>query len=170
MVNADWLGRLRSVAKTVAWSFDDVDDLAQEAAARLHRVGLTEWNELSYVVAKRAMIDWQRLRYGRRGSARAAGGEARWRAVSIDDPMRDPEWPADETWLLADHDVQREFDRVEARVTIPQMPWRRLTDRELYVWERRAGGATLREIGGELGVTESRVCQILSRTRQRLLR
>jgi DNA-binding CsgD family transcriptional regulator len=50
------------------------------------------------------------------------------------------------------------------------MPWRRLTDRELTMWEMRAGGASLASIGELYGVTESRVSQILSRSRAKLLR
>ena len=146
--------KLRGLATVVAFDLHDVDDLTQEAAIRLDRVGLTQWNGLAIVVAKRAMIDWQRQRFGRPWSARS---QAKWQT-----------WPVDDfAEVLGDHDPA--LDRAEARAVVEALPWRRLSDRDLLAWERRAAGATLREIGDELGVTDSRVCQILSRTRRRLL-
>ena len=144
--------RLYRLAHDLSWyGTTDVDDLVQEAALRLWRLNLPGWNGLAYIVAKRTMIDWLRKKYGR--------GYQR----------RPHELPED--WQTSDAcpDAARDYERAEARVVATQIRWRRLTDRQLLMLERRAAGATLRDIGDELGITESAVCSALKRCRDKLL-
>ena len=144
--------RLYRLAHDLSWyGTTDVDDLVQEAALRLWRLNLDGWNGLTYVVAKRTMIDWLRQKYGRRYQRRFE---------------QLPEaWQTDDTCP----DAARDFERAEARVVATQIRWRRLSGRQLLMLERRAGGATLREIGDELGITEQAVCIALRRSRDKLL-
>lgn len=167
----DWaqmLRWLRGIARRVAWYEADIDDLVQEAAIALHRVGLVECTSWSAIIAKREMIDWLRLRYGRKGSARARARHS----VQVHDGTDEVEsttWRSQRAVVscpTATHDLHR----AEVRATIERLPWNRLTDRELAMWEMRAGGASLASIGEVYGVTESRVCQIIGRTREKLLR
>lgn len=154
--------RLRGLARTLLANpraTDDWDDMVQVALVGLWRAGLLyrPWSQLLAIVAKRDMIDWIRVHYGRRGSARHTAGNP----DQLDDH---------ETWgrTLASRNAARDFDMAEARATLARLPWRRLSDREALIFELRAGGMTQRAIGDELGITESRVCQILSRARGRL--
>lgn len=68
----------------------------------------------------------------------------------------------------ADADGELELERVldvaEARWVLARL-YPRLSDRERFVLEMYAGGMTLREIGQALGVTESRVSQLLTQLR-----
>jgi RNA polymerase sigma factor for flagellar operon FliA len=61
-------------------------------------------------------------------------------------------------------DVLAQADRTELRDLLLQLPDRDRLVISLYFWE----GMVLREIGEVLGVTESRVCQILTRALERL--
>ena len=150
------LDQLRRLAVRVAWDWEDVEDLMQQGAIGLHRKGLEGWSGLAATVAHRDMVDWQRLRYGRVGSARS---NAKWRATSfgISEHLHALKW------------TEVEFKRVEDREFLRSLAWWRLSHRDIEMWEMRANGATLSEIGVEFGVSESRVCQVFAKTRKRLL-
>lgn len=62
--------------------------------------------------------------------------------------------------ILPDVRARAEFDRVEARVALPHAV-RRLDRREILVLAAITEGFTLREVAEELGVTESRVSQVV---------
>lgn len=133
--------------------------MVQEAALGLWRAGLLDrpWTSLTAVVAKRRMVDWIRRQYGRDGSIQA---RAPWPV-----PLEGHDLYGR---TMEDPNVDRGFHDAEVRATLAGLPWRRLTAREQLVFELRAGGMRQREIGRQIGVTESRVCQILARASARL--
>ena len=45
-----------------------------------------------------------------------------------------------------------------------------ISDRDLLIWERRCGGATLADIAGEVGLSTARVSQIVREVREKLWR
>lgn len=124
---------------------------------------------MSYLRYK--LYDWWRLEYGREmtsakrrqfknvpidAHARESirGGELLTHLEMIPSDVTDPE--------------EHVTDSLQAEFIVAVLNTGRFSDRERDVMRRRAEGKTLREIGDELGFTESRACQIIAKSKKKL--
>jgi len=119
------------------------------------------------------LYDWWRLEYGRH---QTSAKRHRLNNVPIDDftrphgRMRDGEPLTYIDTIPADVDDPEELavGTLQAEFILKALQRRSFSDTERRVLELRSEGMTLREIGEELGFTESRACQIIARARKKL--
>jgi len=118
-------------------------------------------------IVSRRLIDWQRIELGRRRQKPEAnsillshmldGGDAEGLDWDIVDPVDVEDEALD---LVMEHDLDETIGRLV--LCVPEaVQWRVRT-----VCEMLAGGATLAQVGAELGCTESRACQIVQEIRE----
>jgi RNA polymerase sigma factor (sigma-70 family) len=157
---------------------DDIDGVATENLCR----AATEWVEGEYQgkfwpwamgYLRYKLYDWWRLEYGRHYSSRK---RMRLNEIPIDSAVHARgRNRSGEPLTIVDLIPADVVDPEEHAVGVLQAEFitrtikrRMFSDTERGAMELRSQGLSLKEIGAEFGVTESRACQILTRAKRKL--
>jgi len=173
------LRAVRGAAKSICqgpWA-NDREDAVQEGLLAVWLEGVTT-PQRAYTVAWRAILDAQRVLYGRASYTHGDGivrpAAARYTGWLNTGPIDAPIGGTDGL-TLADAQGSEDpgYEAVEDAEDVADARKRiaaaldRMTPRQRDVIARRAQGETLAAIGRSLGVTESRVCQIQAQARRK---